>query len=127
MAGTDTLSILIADDSDPLRQRVRRLLDSLAFVAVRAETMSADGVIDLFDSSARFDVAILDIQMPGSGIRALKHIREHHPDTKVVILTNHADPFYHKVCMQAGAHYFLDKSMEFDQLLDVLEDITRSP
>ncbi|MEZ4699415.1 MAG: response regulator transcription factor [Rhodothermales bacterium] len=107
-----------------LRNRLRRLLESLDFAVVRGETISADGVIQLIDSDDHFDVAILDIQMPGSGIKALKHIRQHHPAVKVVILTNHADPFYYKVCMQAGATCFLDKSMEFDQLPGVLKALS---
>ena len=123
MSESAMLSVLIADDSEPLRQRLRELLESLAYTEVRGESISADGVIEQIGSAIRFDVVILDIQMPGSGVKALRHLNRHHPGVQVVVLTNHADAFYERVCKQAGAAYFLDKSMEFDQLPGVLEAI----
>ncbi len=117
------LSVMIADDSEPMRRRLRELLEALAFAELRGESISADGVIELMGSDLQFDVVILDIQMPGSGVKALRHLNRHHPDVQVVMLTNHADAFYERVCKQAGAAYFLDKSMAFDQVPGVLEAI----
>ncbi len=67
---------------------------------------------------------LLDIQMPGSGVKALRYLTRYHPGVDVVMLTNHAEAFYERICKEAGASYFLDKSMEFDQLPDVLEAIS---
>ncbi|MEZ4699412.1 MAG: response regulator transcription factor [Rhodothermales bacterium] len=118
----DTLEVLIADDSEDLRQRVRRLLAGLDGVEIRGEATDAEEAITLA-AHHPFDVAILDIQMPGSGIRALKHLRRDHPSLRIVMLTNHADAFYYRICMRAGADFFLDKSMEFDRLPHVFQRI----
>ena len=116
------LYVLIADDSKDLRVRLRGLLSGLDFVNRIKEAKSAYEAIDLVEKD-NFDVAILDIQMPGSGIKALKKINSDHPETHIIVLTNHADAFYKRICLSAGADYFLDKTMEFQQLPDVLSEL----
>ncbi len=65
---------------------------------------------------------ILAIQGPdGSGFNALKHIKQNANAPIVIILTNH--PESRQSCLNAGADYFLDKSVEFDQIPVVLKQI----
>lgn len=119
------LNVLIADDSKDLRVRLRGLLSRLDCVERVKEARSAYEAIDLVEED-NFDVAILDIQMPGSGIKALKKIKSDHPATSTIMLTNHADDFYKRICLSAGADFFLDKTMEFQQLPDVLSRLAES-
>ncbi len=116
------LKILIADDSEDLRNRLRKMISSLSCVELAGEAVSAYEAIDMA-ASQKFDIAILDIEMPGSGIKALKKIKTTCPETRVVMLTNHAGPFYRNTCLKAGADVFLDKSMQFEQLPEVLCDL----
>lgn len=117
------LKILIADDSENLRTRLRNLISKLNFVEVAAEVENAHEAIDKANTQ-HIDIAILDIEMPGSGIKALKKIKSSSPDTRVVMLTNHAGPFYRNTCLNAGADFFLDKSMQFEQLPNVLCELS---
>lgn len=117
------LRVLIADDSDDLRERLRALVSVLDCAEVTQETDSAHGIIDIIEHS-KVDVAILDIEMPGSGIQALQRIKSEHPAVRVIMLTNHAGAFYRKMCIKAGADFFLDKSLEFERLPSVLSNLT---
>jgi DNA-binding NarL/FixJ family response regulator len=61
----------------------------------------------------------------GSGIDALKYIKRSAPQTEVIMLTNHANPFYQRACIRAGARYFFDKSTEFKRVSEVLNQMVR--
>ncbi len=41
------------------------------------------------------------------------------------MLTNHALPTYRERCLQYGVRHFFDKSLEFDRVLDALDDHAR--
>jgi len=59
-----TLRVLIADDEEMARKRLRRLLAALPNVAVVAECASGDAALSALESMD-IDVAVLDVQMPG--------------------------------------------------------------
>ena len=42
------------------------------------------------------------------------------PSCVVIIFTNYPYPQYRKKCMEAGADFFFDKSMEFEKIPEVL-------
>ena len=43
-----------------------------------------------------------------------------------IVLTNHPDPQYHRVCMESGASYFLDKTIDFDKVRDLISGLGRA-
>jgi DNA-binding NarL/FixJ family response regulator len=72
----------------------------------------------------RCDVVILDIHMPGgNGIEVLREVKKMDPAPGVIMLTNYAYAAYRRKCAEAGADFFLDKSTEFDQLPQALEQM----
>jgi DNA-binding NarL/FixJ family response regulator len=79
-----------------LREGVARLLDEAGFEVV-AQSGNAD---DLLRHVAMHkpDVAVVDIRMPPTqtdeGLRAAKEIRERHPDTGVLVLSQYVEPGY---------------------------------
>jgi DNA-binding NarL/FixJ family response regulator len=48
------------------------------------------------------------------------------PEISFVVLTNHPNAQYRRVCMEAGADWFLDKSTEFGKLKGVVTDCVTS-
>ena len=118
-----TLNVLLSDDSENVRRHLVDILSDLPQVDIIGETDTVASTIDAVDEMQP-DVVILDINMPdGSGIDALKHIKRSCPQTKVIMLTNHANPFYQRACMRAGALYFFDKSTEFKRISEVLSNM----
>lgn len=112
------IRVVIADDSDFVRFRLRDLLREHG-ARVVGEADNANTAVDLV-KQVEPDAVVLDIEMPGNGIKALKTIKKQHPDTKVIMLTNHAEPYFKKMCLQAGAAFFMDKSLEFEQVPEAL-------
>ncbi len=90
------LSAVIADDSTLLREGLTRLLEE-AEIEVVGQAGNADELL-LKVRSYHPDVAIVDIRMPPSqtdeGIQAAREIRAKHPDTGVLVLSQHVAHTY---------------------------------
>jgi pilus assembly protein CpaE len=68
------------------------------------------------------DVVLMDINMPDmDGITATQHIRQRFPYTQVVMLSVQNDPSYMRRAMRAGAHDFLPKPPQLDELIAVVK------
>lgn len=64
---------------------------------------------------------VLDFQLiGGTGVDVLRAVHPGSPEIAFVVLTNHPTAQYRRVCMEAGADRFLDKSTEFGTLKKVV-------
>lgn len=106
----ETVRVVLADDHARLRARVREALEADGCV-VCGEAATADEAIELCREH-RPDVALLDIHMPGSGIRAAHEISTTLPDTAVVMLSQSAreDDLFDS--LRAGASGYLLKDTD---------------
>jgi DNA-binding NarL/FixJ family response regulator/class 3 adenylate cyclase len=90
------LRAVVADDSTLLREGLARLLEE-AGIEVVAQAQTADELL-LKVRSYHPDVAIVDIRMPPTqtdeGIRAALEIRAKHPETGVLVLSQHVAHVY---------------------------------
>jgi DNA-binding NarL/FixJ family response regulator len=106
--------VLVADDHPPTRRGVRLTLEQQGFV-VCAEAASAQGAVDAA-LRERPDVCLVDVQMPGGGIRAAGEIAARLPATTVVMLTVSDDEDDLLDALRAGASGYLLKDMDTEQL-----------
>ena len=87
---------VIAEDSVLLREGIDRLLRENG-IEVAGTCETADDLL-LKVRSYSPDVAIVDIRMPPThtdeGLRAAKEIRERHPGTSVLVLSQYVEPDY---------------------------------
>jgi DNA-binding NarL/FixJ family response regulator/class 3 adenylate cyclase len=90
------VKIVIAEDSVLLREGIVRLLEE-AGMEVVGQAGTAEELL-LRVRSYKPDVAIVDIRMPPThtdeGVRAAKEIREKHPNTAVLVLSQYVEPAY---------------------------------
>lgn len=121
-AGHKKLRILFADDEKPLRELMRLELPRLGHeVTVCEDGRAAVAAIE----KSTFDVALLDIRMPGmTGIEVLQRIREVSPETEVVLLTGHATVETAVQSLRYGAFDYLTKPCKMTELEVVLERIS---
>lgn len=121
-AGHKKLRILFADDEKPLRELMRLELPRLGHeVTVCEDGRCAVAAIE----KSTFDVALLDIRMPGlTGIEVLQKIREISPDTEVVLLTGHATVETAVQSLRYGAFDYLTKPCKMTELEVVLTRIS---
>ena len=67
------------------------------------------------------DFVVLDYQLNGgTAVDVLRAVHAQSPATVFLVLTNHANPQYRRICLERGASYFFDKSLEFDKVRDVV-------
>jgi DNA-binding NarL/FixJ family response regulator len=118
------MKVLIADDSEIVRERLAYLLDDVAGVEIVGQAEDAVEGSNLAEA-LKPDVAILDVRMPrGSGVDVLRAIKQDNPAATVIILTNFVDPEARQLCMAQGADYFFDKSIEIDKAVQVLRELS---
>lgn len=119
------MMVFIADDSDPVRERLIALLSEIEGAEVIGEARNYDEAVEGV-RSLKPHVVILDIRMPGgSGIDVLKNIKRDSRPPVVLMLTNHTSPQYREKCMEWGADFFLDKSREFESLASIFFNLMK--
>jgi DNA-binding NarL/FixJ family response regulator len=117
-----TVRVLIADDHPPTREDVRLALVEDPRFAVVGEAPDAFGAIDLAVRE-RPDLCLLDIHMPGGGVRATWEISARLRQTKIVMLTVSRDDRDLFAALQAGASGYLLKDMDAARLPHALVDV----
>ena len=116
-----SIRVVIADDHAPMRGRVRKALEE-GGCQVLGEGASAEDAVRLAVEH-RPDVALLDIHMPGSGIRAAQEIRQALPETAIVMLTQSGEDDDLFDSLRAGAAGYLLKDTDPEQLADRLRGV----
>jgi len=115
--GPNKLRVLFADDERPLRELMRLELPRLGHdVTAFEDGRKAVSAVE----TGNYDVALLDIRMPGfTGIEVLRHIKEVSPETEVILLTGHATVETAVEALRHGAFDYLTKPCKMAEL-DVL-------
>jgi len=90
------LRVVIADDSLLLREGLKRILEEGGFEVVGQSGTATDLMLKV--RSYQPDLAIVDIRMPPThsdeGLRAAQEIRERHPATAVLVLSQYVESGY---------------------------------
>ena len=114
-------SVLVVDDEDALRTVLSSELVNEGYDIKTAS--DGDEAISVLEKG-RFDLVLLDIKMPRvSGFEVLKHIRQNHPGTKVVMLTAFADLKNAIESKKLGADDFVSKPYDLVDLLTTIERV----
>jgi two-component system invasion response regulator UvrY len=111
------IRVLLADDHAVVRTGFRLLLESRSGVAVVGEADSGESACLSYTQLAP-DVLVLDLAMPGmGGLEALKRIRAHHREARVLALSAHEDLMHARRALREGALGFLSKRSAPEDLL----------
>lgn len=116
MSGLDVVRVLIADDHPVVRSGLAGLLSSLDGFDVVA--VAADGSQAVREAVIHHpDVALMDLQMPGTdGFTAIRELARVAPSVRVCVLTMYDDDDSLFAAMGAGAHGYLLKGAEQDEI-----------
>jgi len=114
------IRVLLADDHQLFREGLKRLLESERDMQVLAEANNGLDVQRMVEE-LKPDVVLMDVSMAIiDGISATREIARRWPDTKVVILSMHAEEGHLFQALQAGAAGYVLKSAGADQVLTAL-------
>jgi DNA-binding NarL/FixJ family response regulator len=111
------IRVVLADDEPVVRFGVKAVLATAKDIEVVAEAENGSEAVDLV-ARHRPDVAVLDIRMPGlDGLDAANRIRDHHPDTKTLVLTTFADDAHISRALGEGAAGFVLKTGDPQEII----------
>lgn len=114
------ITLGLADDQALFLHGIRNVLDSQTDMEVRWLAANGEEAVQACDSDP-VGIVLMDVQMPVlDGIAATRRITQHHPDTKVIVLTTFDDEDYVLGGIGAGASGFLLKDAEPEALLDAI-------
>jgi DNA-binding NarL/FixJ family response regulator len=119
---SDQIRIIVADDHPMFRAGVVGTLGSFPDLLVVAEAEDADTATTLVRHHLP-DVALLDITMPGGGLRAAREIGVACPATRVVMLTASEDEDDLLAAMKAGASGYVLKGAGASELVEVIRKV----
>ena len=117
--------ILIVDDEPGMRRYLQTVLELDAY-----KVSTASNGVEAIDKVRRDrpDLVLLDMVMPGpDGLETLKRIREARPTTKVVMLSCVRDTRKVAMAMRLGAHDYLSKPVQKEEMDDVLRFCLEHP
>jgi DNA-binding NarL/FixJ family response regulator len=110
------IHVLLIEDHTMVRQGLRRLLEMNPDVRIVGEVGNGRAALDAVER-LRPAVAIMDIGLPGlNGIEVTRQLARVAPETKVLILSMHADEAYVRQSLQAGATGYLLKDADEQDL-----------
>jgi len=113
------MKILVVDDELPICDLLYEFL-SLQGYQVTTATNGREA-ISKFEENCP-DVVILDIRMPEmNGIEVLQKIKEIDSNAKVIMLSAFGDSKTIEKALQMGASYYMEKPLEFDRLMKILQ------
>lgn len=107
----------------PVMDRLRSMLSEIPSVCVIGGADSEeDAVAGIFAN--RPDMAVLDIHLKsGSGLDVLRRVKAEMPNLKVMVLTNHAYPQYRRKCEELGVDWFMDKSGDSAEVVEIIRTL----
>lgn len=117
------ITLGLADDQALFLHGIRNVLDSQPDMEVRWLAANGEEAVQACNSDP-VGIVLMDVQMPVlDGIAATRRITQHHPDTKVIVLTTFDDEDYVLGGIGAGASGFLLKDAEPEALLDAIRTV----
>ena len=116
---TNKAKILVVDDEPQIADMIAASLEANSYAATTAYGGEA-GVGEV--RAGKFDLVIMDIQMPGmDGITALGEMKKLDPEIEVIIATGHGTMSTAIQSLRKGAFDYLHKPFEIKELLAVVE------
>jgi DNA-binding NarL/FixJ family response regulator len=111
------LTVVLADDHPIFRHGLRALLEAEADLQVVGEADDGLEVVRLVERLLP-NILVLDLMMPGlGGLEVLRQVGKRCPETKVVIISLHANEGYVLEALRAGALAYVVKEASGDEVI----------
>jgi DNA-binding NarL/FixJ family response regulator len=121
---TGALRVLLVEDSELLAERLREVLGQIAGVEV-VGTVVDEGTAVTMARERDIHVLILDLQLKqGTGFGVMRSLGADRP--AIIVFTNYALPEYRRRAEQLGVEYFLNKSLDFERLPEVIRTLANT-
>ncbi|MCK5453883.1 MAG: response regulator transcription factor [Calditrichia bacterium] len=117
------INLFIADDHTMFREMLKDAILQDPEIVIKDEAQNGDEALEKL-LKADFDVAVLDIAMPGlNGLDVLKEVVKIKPDQKILILSMYSEDQYAVKAFRAGAFGYITKSEATKELLNAIHKV----
>jgi two-component system, NarL family, response regulator NreC len=117
------VTIAVADDHPLVRQGLRAVLEAepdFQLVGEAGDGLEATQLVERL----RPDALVIDLMMPGlNGLEVTRQVRQRSPETRVVVLSMHADEGYVLEALRNGAVGYVLKDSSATELVQALRDV----
>lgn len=114
-------SVLIADDSEFMRNLLREILEEDHTIV--GEVENGVEAVEVFDEQTP-DLVMMDIVMPiRDGIEATSEIKEANPNSNIIMCTSIGQEEKMKAAIKAGADGYITKPFQKPSVMDAIEDV----
>lgn len=121
--GMTRLTIFVVEDSPPVRDRIREVVDEIPQAILVGEAESEQDAVTGI-AATRPKLVILDINLrEGTGFEVLRQVKASAPDTIVAVVTNFSSIEFREKCKQLGADYFFDKTKSYKLLVELMHQL----
>lgn len=124
MAITEEITLLIADDSEEMRETLKTLLTFNERIRVIGEAADGKEALDKV-LQLKPDLVLMDINMgimgKSDGLWATQEITQRRPQTGIIIISVQEESDYMRKAMSAGARDYLVKPFDADELFRTIE------
>lgn len=119
------IKILLADDHTLVLNGLLAMLSQEPDFCIVGTARNGQEALDqLLETPA--DIALLDIDMPVmTGLEAARRISQNFKDTKVILLSMHAEPSLVKNAIESGANGYLLKTTDLEELQFALRQVAK--
>ncbi|MEX0741594.1 MAG: response regulator [Phycisphaeraceae bacterium] len=117
--------LLVVDDDPDIRSNLRDILTDMSYdVDTAPDGPTAMKLIE----QQPYDVALLDMKMPGmDGLELYRRIKQTRSGTVAIIVTAYAADESAQEAVQMGAWEVVAKPVELERLLSVIDDVVSRP
>jgi len=117
------LRVFLVDDAVLVLRRLATLfgtLDGVEIIGEAEEPAAAFAGI----GTGMADLVVTELHLNGgTGMELLALLAQRMPHVIVMVLTNHSGAWFRRACLTGGAHYFFDKTSEFDLARSTIQRI----
>ena len=117
------MRILLAEDHTIVRQGLRTILEKESGWTVVAETGDGLEAVRLAEKHEP-DVLVVDLTMPGlNGLEVIRQVRQRRPQTKIVVLSMHANEDFIVEALRHGASAYVLKESSAEDLVRAVRHV----
>jgi DNA-binding NarL/FixJ family response regulator len=119
------IRVLVADDHPVVRHGLCTMLEIEDDIVVVGRASDGQEAVDQARETSP-DIILMDVQMPNvDGLEAMRRIRAHDPEARVIVLTTYRDEDYIFPSLRAGARGYLLKDASREELAAAIRAVHR--
>lgn len=117
------MKLFLIDDSEKIRQALRKYLSSLkgisAIYEARSVTEASEKIAGIYPN-----IVIIDFNLPdGTALDVIEKLKYKTSDATIIVFSSSNFNQHRTAALNAGADYYFHKSSEFEKIYTLLEEI----